>query len=121
MLDIFNMFAKDKKQTINVNGVTYSGKNLIINSDGSVIIDGNKMTTISEKEINITMTGDAESIKTTNGDVNVLGSVTTVSTTNGDVRIAGDVKNNVYTANGDVEAVTINVTVKTVNGNIASK
>ena len=120
--------------TINNANITgsFSGKNITI-KNGKVIIDGKDVTPDGKKmDITVTgnidslnvdccdsisITGEVGSVETTSGNVtcgNVKGDV---SNTSGDVK-AGDVSGNVKTMSGDVEAKSITGSVKTMSGDI---
>lgn len=119
MNNIFECLTKEKSVII-INGVSYSGSDFSMSVNGNLVIDGNSVTTINEKVINISIDSDVEELSTTNGDVSVCGSVSEIKTTNGDVDVHGDV-NDVKTTNGNVLAKTINGKVKTVNGSIKTR
>jgi hypothetical protein len=117
---------------IKINGKEYKGNNVVVQNN-RVIIDGEDVTP-KEKEINISVEGNIETLKvdeanqiTVNGEVGTLDSINGkvkcgnvkghVATVNGDVE-AGYVEGGVSTVNGDVEAEVIHGTTKTTNGDI---
>lgn len=74
----------------------------------------------TDKEISVTVNGDASRIKTTNSDVYVTGDAIRIETVSGDVstnNIGGDV----VTVSGDVDATKISGSVSSVSGNITSE
>ena len=102
-------------------GGDYIGRDLTITSDGDkIIVNGSTVMTTSDKIITITLNGDAKSVETVSGTVNVYGNVIgNVRTTSGDVHVEGDVGQDVSTVSGDVEAEVIEGNVKTVSGNVS--
>ncbi len=102
---------------ININGQSYSGRNITI-TNGKVIIDG-KDVTPDGKEIKIAVEGglnvlDVDACET----VYVDGRVGELKTASGDVKIKGNVEGNVNTMTGDVTCLDIIGNVKTMTGNI---
>lgn len=72
-----------------------------------------------EKEIKITIEGDAGNIQTDSGDVTVKGSCGTVETASGDVSVSGGVDGDVSTQSGDVKCgAVMHGNVKTMSGDI---
>lgn len=122
--------------TVTINGVIYSGSNLIINGN-KVIIDGVDCTP-EAKQITINVEGninelradvcheihvakgDVNSIRTTSGDVYCNNVAESVFTTSGDVECE-DIYGNVETTSGDVSAGLISGNVNTVSGDIRYK
>lgn len=120
MKNILKLKFKEKG-VITINGVNYSGTNIIMDGNGNLIIDGESVMQIQEKVVNVNIEGDVDEVSTTNGGVTVEGAVGSVETTNGDIDIDGDVAKDVRTTNGNVIARVIHGSVKTVNGNIKTK
>lgn len=110
---------------VTIDGVSYSGNNIVINGNGDVLVDGVFQETVESKNITVyvnskscgditTSYGDVKietgcvvgDIKTVSGDVtchsNVDGSVNTVS---GDVTTFGNIHGNVKTVSGDISGV----------------
>lgn len=87
---------------ININGNDYVGNNIEI-SGKRIIIDGDVVQELSGNvSLNITITGNCESVKTMSGDVVVKGIVHgDISTMSGDVR-CGPIGGNVKTMSGDI-------------------
>ena len=88
-----------KNGKVIIDGKTFTGSNVQINGN-KVIVDGVTQSGELVGNISITVHGDVESIKTTNGTVT-----------------AGNV-GSVETVNGSVHADKITGSVKTVNGSI---
>lgn len=121
---------------INVNNRSYTGRNIVINN-GQIIIDGKNVTPENEKQIEIRVTGDIETLNVDYCDtLLVAGNAGTVTTGSGDVNVetisggartgSGDIEcktinGNVQTGSGDVTAQIISGTVKTGSGDIIKK
>lgn len=102
---------------ITINGKTYTGDSISI-KNGNITIGGN-VVVVDEKIINISVDGNVSKVVvdaceqcTINGDA---GSVSTMS---GDVEIRGDVNGNVKTMSGDVKCGRIEGDVSTMSGDI---
>lgn len=105
---------------ITINGVRYSGNNISINNN-EVRIDGVNVTPKDTLNVNIIVDGNIESIEGA-ADVKVLGDADSVSTLSGDVEIGGNVNKNVKTMSGDVKVDGhISGNVKTMSGDISSR
>ena len=103
--------------TININGKTYTGKNIQIDGKGNVIIDGKNVES-NDKVINIEITGDIQSLDVAScQSINVSGMVNTLNTVSGDVT-CGDVNLSVKTTSGDVKAKNIGGSVTTISGDV---
>lgn len=100
-----------------INGRRYEGNNVQITGN-KVVIDGKTQDLPDEKHINITVEGDATSVKLDNGEITVNGRVGTLTSHNGNVNVDGDVEGNVTTTNGNVKCVAVFGDANTVNGNI---
>ncbi|MET3505433.1 hypothetical protein [Halalkalibacter oceani] len=111
----------DTMGTVNINGVTYQGNSIVVNN-GRVIIDGKEAVPTKQKEINIQIQGDVKmlSIDSCNS-LMVNGDAGSVKTTSGDVEIGGNVNGSVSTVSGDVECGDIRGSVSTVSGDIDSR
>lgn len=86
--------------SIQINGKTYSGNNVIINN-GKVIIDGVNQDQIDEKIINVNIVGSVENMKYISGDVNVDGDVNNMKYISGNVHC--NVANNMKYVSGSVK------------------
>lgn len=104
---------------ITVNGVTYTGKNVSVIND-KVFIDGvEKHPTDNPPKIYITVEGDVNSIDV--GQVqefNMTGNAGSVKTSQGDINIKGTVNGDCKTSQGNITADIIIGDCKTSQGNI---
>ncbi|MGL4353037.1 MAG: hypothetical protein ACRCTP_03725 [Aeromonas popoffii] len=103
---------------VEINGRSFSGKNITIDSKG-VVIDGKRAELGSELVFNVTVIGEVQSIDGANS-VKVTGPVGSVKTMSGEVE-CGDVTGNVSTMSGDITANNIAGSVKTMSGDIIYK
>lgn len=108
--------------SVTVNGKTYTGKNVSVMGDGSVVIDG----VLQEGAplvgpISVTVNGDVESLRTVSGNVTVNGSSGSIQSTSGDVEVKGAVVGNVQTVSGDVSCKKVEGDARTVSGNIKNR
>ena len=95
-------FFKNSKNTVTINGETYSGYNIKIDNN-QVYVDGKLQTQSLTGAIIVTVNGDCSSLNTISGDVVIQGNVTgNVVSTSGDVDIKGSVSGNINTVSGDV-------------------
>lgn len=104
-----------------INGKNFVGGKSIVVTNGRVVIDGKDVTPSENKPITIevtgnveklevdvcskvTVTGNAGSVKSSQGDIDVRGDVHgDVETKQGSVDIGGSVKGDVETMQGDIE------------------
>ena len=119
--NIFPNFGKIKTSNnsiITLNGVTYTGDNIIITND-KVIIDGIDYTPEKCLQIDLTITGNVE-----NMDINycknifVQGNVDTLHNTSGNIQ-CNDV-NTLKSTSGDILCNNVSGDIKTVSGNVKS-
>ena len=107
--------------SIRINGRNIVGVNNVTIINGKVIVDGNDVTPENEKQItievngdiayidadvckNITVTGNAGSVKTSQGDIDVGGNVNgDVKTSQGSIDIGGSVTGDVKTSQGSIK------------------
>lgn len=106
-------------QTININGQVFrnaeGGSMSVVN--GRVFING-KDCTPDAKEINISITGDVDSVSVDCcNKLTIEGHVNEVKTTSGDIE-CGNVSGNVKTTSGDIECHNVFGNVSTVSGDI---
>ena len=104
--------------SVTINGVTYSGRNVVI-TNGKVMIDGVNNTP-NDKVINITVTGDINELSVDACELvaivgNIGGSVKTVS---GDISIDGNVTGDIKTVSGDVKSNDVGGKITTVSGDV---
>lgn len=103
---------------IEINGRSFSGSNISI-VGGKVIVDGKEVDGLQdEKQINIVVNGDIETLQSGNGNVTVSGVTGSVQTVNGEIEITGSVGGSVKTVNGNVRCGEVRGSVNSVNGNI---
>ena len=111
-----NMRSSNK---VTIDGRAFTGNNVQINSQGTVIVDGVEQKGNLVGVINVTVEGDVEKLENTSGNVkaNQVGAIRTVS---GDVE-CGDASGDVTTVSGDVVCSSISGSVKTVSGDVNKK
>lgn len=101
---------------IKVNGISYSGNNLVI-KNGRVFCDG-KDVTPEMKEINITVEGDVEKIQIDACEIlNVYGSVGSIKSGSGDIDCV-NITGNIKTGSGDIKCNDVGGSIETGSGNI---
>lgn len=108
---------------INIDGKSYIGNNIVIKNN-EVWIDGVKQDTSNQKEINIVVNGNIESLDVLScvNKISIIGDVAKVKTSTGDVSIEGNVSGDVSTSTGDVKVDGhIYGNVKTTTGDIKYK
>lgn len=107
---------------ISVNGLTVSGGRSVVISNGKVIVDG-KDVTPDAKEINISVEGNVEKIEADAcSKISVTGDAGSVNTQAGDVDVGGNVGGSVQTMSGDVDCGgSIGGSVSTMSGDIKSR
>ena len=103
--------------SITINGVTYSGSNIIINNN-VIKIDGKDVTPKDTVQINILVEGNINQLNVDSCTyVDIEGDVGIVETVSGDIN-CGNVSGNVKTVSGDVRCGNIGGNVKTVSGDV---
>ena len=110
-----NLSMKNGKVTID--GRDFVGRDISINGDGEVIVDGVTQAGTLVGDISVVVHGDVESISNDRGDIKVSGSAGAVKTVSGDVE-CGDVSGSVQTVSGDVGCGVVHGSVKTVSGDV---
>jgi len=113
-----SIFGISRGATIKINGVEYTGNDIVINN-GNVTIDGKlQKQLLNEPKITIQIIGDVGSIQSSSGDVSVRGTVSGgITTASGDIQ-CGDVTGSVKTVSGDISCGEISGNVSTVSGDI---
>lgn len=107
---------------VSVNGKTYNlpdGKVSVVNN--KVYLNGKLVTDcdeIKEKEIHITIEGDACDVSLDCGEITVKGNCQNVKSSNGNIEIGGDVAGNATTTNGNIKCKTIHGDASTTLGSI---
>lgn len=103
-----------------INGISYSGNNITI-QNGKVIVDGKNLTP-EDKEINILIEGNIDSVKVDYcNELLIKGDAGNISTVSGDVSVLGKVTGSIMTTSGDVDCTTISGNVSTVSGDIKTR
>lgn len=107
---------------ITINGKTYRAKGNISIINDRILVDGVAIdaSELEAKTINITIEGKSVNVERIEdvGEVTVTGDVESVNSTNGDITVNGKVIGNVMTTNGDVRAENIEGNVSSINGSI---
>lgn len=107
--------------TVTVNGKTFVHNGSISISNGKVIVDGKDITPES-KNINIIVNGNIDRIKVDSCDhVTVTGNAESVETMSGDININGDVNGFVKSMSGDIKCGHVSGKVSTMSGDIKNK
>ena len=88
--------------TVRINGKTYTGNSIIVESDGTVTVDGKTSRLEIIGNITVTVEGECDKVCAASGDIEVRGNVGSVSAVSGDVIVHGDVYGSVSTVSGDV-------------------
>lgn len=110
------------KSSIKINGITIESSGSSVNiKNGKVIIDGKDVTPDS-KEISIVVTGNVESIDCdTCNEITINGDAGSVKTMSGDVNVEGTIKGNCQNMSGNITAAgKIHGNATTMSGNIRS-
>jgi len=106
--------------TININGsmiIGSSGKNITI-ANGRVIIDGKDVTPDS-KGINITVHGNIDQLQVDAcSKITVSGDAGSIKSQSGDIDIAGNVFGSVSTMSGDISCGDVGLRANTMSGDI---
>lgn len=104
--------------TININGSMISGssgKNITI-INGRVIIDGKDVTQDS-KEINITIYGNIDQLQVDScSTISVSGDAGTIKSQSGDIDIAGNVFGSVSNMSGNISCGDVGLRANTISG-----
>lgn len=106
--------------TINVNGVSYTGKSVVV-TNGRIVIDGKDATPLNDKIIHININGDVNDLhvdacKT----VSITGNAGSVAIGAGDIH-CGDITGDVHTGSGDIQCLNVGGDVSTGSGDITCK
>lgn len=105
---------------IRINGVSIAGGRNVVISNGKVIVDGKDVTPGDEKQINIEVTGDVDTIEVdTCEKISVTGNTGRITTSQGDINVGGDVHGDAKTSQGSIEVEgSVGGNVKTSQGSI---
>lgn len=100
---IFNISGHgDNKSSVTINGKTYVGNNITVNSNGQVIIDGKEAGQCDDRQIHIEVVGDVERVETSSGNVTVTGNCGKVKASSGNIKIGGNVSGDVDATSGSI-------------------
>ena len=104
-----------------VNGKNYEGNNLYMNGD-KVYVEGKLVSGDDEKEVNIIIDGNIDTIKLTSvNNFNMVGNCNNLSSTGGNLNIKGSIEGNVTSVSGNIKCKSINGNVSTVSGDISKR
>lgn len=105
-----------------VNGKTYNLPNGSVSVINNKVYHNGKLVTdcdeIKEKEIKITIEGDACDVSLDCGEIVVKGNANNVKSSNGNIKIEGDIAGNAKTTNGNIKAKHIHGNADTTLGSI---
>lgn len=109
--------STDSGTTVTINGKTYSGNHIQMNGN-KVVVDGERVNDIEEKEITITVDGDVKSISLGSGHIKAknIGSLRVGS---GDVDCE-EVNGDITTGSGDVDCQNVTGSIKTGSGDVSA-
>lgn len=102
--------------SVTIDGKTFSGRSVSIVGN-KVVVDGVEQPGELVGPVSVTVNGNAESVESGSGRIEVAGSAGRVKTMSGDVH-CGDVTGDVGTMSGDVTCGSIGGSVKTMSGDI---
>ncbi|WP_298187764.1 hypothetical protein [uncultured Pseudomonas sp.] len=110
------MQIKTSGSSITIDGKTFTGRSVSIVGN-KVVVDGVEQPGELVGPVSVTVNGNAESVESGSGLIEVAGSAGRVKTMSGDVW-CGDVTGDVGTMSGDVTCGAIRGSVKTMSGDI---
>jgi hypothetical protein len=117
---IRNLFRNSNMSTIRINNNSYVGNSVTI-TNGKIIVNGKDVTPDS-KTITINVEGNIDSLTVDACEkVTITGNANKVKTMSGDVDIKGDVTDSVSTMSGDVDCGNIGGSISTMSGDIKHK
>lgn len=120
---IFNTcfdIVNGKQGTVSINGRSFTGNSISIDSAGNVNVDGVTTKLDNFQHLNVIVEGGCETLNLTSGEVTVNGACGSVNTTSADINVAGDVAGNVKAVSGDVTIKgSVHGNVSTVSGDIS--
>lgn len=118
---IFEAILKpSSSNTIVIDGKTFKGNSVSIDSNGKVVIDGKEQEGSVVDNVSVTLNGDAERISTGGGDV-TCGKANKIDTMGGDVTVDGHVSGNITTMGGDVDCYDVIGDIKTMGGDVTRR
>ncbi|RZJ86743.1 MAG: hypothetical protein EOO60_13055 [Hymenobacter sp.] len=111
----------DEVSTITVNGREFTGRK-IEQQDGRILVDGRDVTDevgAPARELLIVVQGDVSKLEVHGGQrVTVNGNAGSVTTTTGPIEVKGDVTGSVESVSGSITCGKVSGSVKTVTGSI---
>ena len=110
------MQIKTSGSSITIDGKTFTGRSVSIVGN-KVVVDGVDQPGELVGPVSVTVNGNAKSVESGSGRIEVAGSAGRVKTMSGDVQ-CGDVTGDVGTMSGDVTCGAIRGSVKTMSGDI---
>lgn len=108
-MKIFQSRADKKETRVVIDGREFTGRDITINANGTVVIDGKRQDGTLVGPVNVQIYGPVSVVETVSGDVTVEGSVGSAQTVSGDIKVAANIHGNVSTVSGDVIAGCIDV------------
>jgi len=107
--------------TVTINGVTITAGRSIKIANNRVIIDGEDVTP-DAKQITIQVNGNVERLNVDVCEVvTIAGDAVSVQTTSGDINVGGNVGGSVSSVSGDIDCGSIAGDVSTVSGDIKQR
>lgn len=107
--------------SITINGKTITSSGNIIVSNGRVIVGGTDVTP-EGKEIIIVVNGNVDKLEVDAcSKVTITGNANNVKTVSGDIEIQGAVSGSVSSVSGDVDCGDIKGSVSTISGDIKNR
>lgn len=108
--------------TIIINGKLIQASGNLHIGNGRIVVNGQDVTPDDNEIINITINGNVDSLQVDSCyKVSITGNASTVRTTSGDIDIQGNVSGGVQTVSGDVDCGNVSGSISTVSGNIKHK
>lgn len=117
IVSIQKMNIRTGGSSVTINGQTFKGGSVSISGD-KIVIDGVEQQGTLVGPVSVVVQGNAQSVETTSGRVEVTGSAGNVKTMSGNVRCA-DVTGGVSTMSGDVTCREVGGSVSTMSGDIS--
>lgn len=107
---------------VRINGQSITGGSIVIRN-GRIIVDGKDYTPGDEKQINIAVTGDITSIEADVCEkITITGNAGSVRTSQGGIDVGGNVTGDVKTSQGSIDiGGSVSGSAKTSQGNIKVK
>lgn len=113
---IFQSSGKGRSR-VTIDGRDFVGNNVVINSDGQVIVDGVAQSGSLVGPVTVEIHGDTDKVEVAAGSVSVTGSCSSAKTQSGDIT-CGDVTGSVSSMSGDIRCKHVAGSCKTMSGDI---